>query len=53
MGILFVLGYGYDKFLKMITTNVPNWIDVAMKGYLEKRYGVDMDKKEKEDEDQY
>ena len=43
MGILFVLGYGYDKFLKMITTNLPNWIDALMKGYLEKRYGVDMD----------
>ncbi|MGL6126553.1 hypothetical protein, partial [Chryseobacterium artocarpi] len=29
-GILFVLGYGYDKFLKMITTNLPNWIDKSV-----------------------
>lgn len=29
-GVLFVLGYGYDKFLKMITTNLPEWIDRAV-----------------------
>tara|TARA_B110000967_G_scaffold209539_1_gene266152 strand:+ start:2232 stop:2618 length:387 start_codon:yes stop_codon:yes gene_type:complete len=51
MGILFVLGYGYDKFLKMITTNLPDWIDALMKGYLEKRYGVDMKDKNLENED--
>ncbi|MDB0600343.1 hypothetical protein PL373_04130 [Tenacibaculum maritimum] len=50
MGILFVLGYGYDKFLKMITTNLPNWIDQFVKGYLENRYGVDIDKKDKDKE---
>ncbi|REC41229.1 MULTISPECIES: hypothetical protein [Chryseobacterium] len=33
-GILFVLGYGYDKFLKMITTNLPNWIDTTMNLYI-------------------
>ena len=42
---LFMLGYGYDRFLKMITTNFPNWIDLIVKGFLEKRYGIDMDKK--------
>ena len=43
-GILFVLGYGYDKFLKMITTNLPNWIDKAVKAYIEKTYGVHTDR---------
>ena len=43
-GVLFVLGYGYDKFLKMITTNLPNWIDKAVKAYIEKTYGVSTDK---------
>ncbi|UUC46534.1 hypothetical protein [Flavobacterium cerinum] len=42
-GMLFVLGYGYDKFLKMITTNLPNWIDKAVKAYIEKTYGVNTD----------
>lgn len=42
-GILFVLGYGYDKFLMIITTNFPNWIDKAVKGYLESKYGVNID----------
>jgi len=46
-GILFVLGYGYDKFLKMTTTNLPNWIDKAMKGYLSARYGIKMDDEKK------
>ncbi len=39
-GILFVLGYGYDKFLKMITTNLPEWIERAIDLYIEGRYGV-------------
>lgn len=39
-GILFVLGYGYDKFLKMITTNLPEWIERAINLYIEGRYGV-------------
>lgn len=39
-GVLFVLGYGYDKFLKMITTNLPNWIDKAVNLFIENRYGV-------------
>ncbi len=52
-GMLFVLGYGYDKFLKMITTNLPSWIDKAVKAYIEKTYGVNTDKTfgEKEDND--
>jgi len=29
-GVLFVLGYGYDKFLRMITTSLPEWIDRAV-----------------------
>lgn len=48
-GILFVLGYGYDVFLKLITKNAPKWIDGLVKGYLENRYGIDIDKDEKED----
>lgn len=54
-GILFVLGYGYDKFLKMITTNLPNWIDKAVKAYIEKTYGVHTDRapyKEEHNEDE-
>ncbi|MBN9284282.1 MULTISPECIES: hypothetical protein [Flavobacterium] len=53
-GMLFVLGYGYDKFLKMITTNLPSWIDKAVKAYIEKTYGINTDKapKEKEEEDE-
>lgn len=39
-GILFVLGYGYDKFLKMITTNLPNWIEKAVNAFIETRYGI-------------
>ncbi|UTX50102.1 hypothetical protein [Chryseobacterium sp. MA9] len=38
-GVLFVLGYGYDKFLKMITNNLPNWIDKAVNLLIENRYG--------------
>jgi hypothetical protein len=53
-GVLFVLGYGYDKFLKMITTNLPNWIDKAVNLLIENRYGVNTerqsDKEEKTDE---
>ncbi|WP_426278698.1 hypothetical protein ACN9MN_05570 [Chryseobacterium sp. S-02] len=52
-GVLFVLGYGYDKFLKMITTNLPNWIDKAVNLLIENRYGVNTerqaDKEEKTD----
>ena len=29
-GVLFVLGYGYDKFLKMITNNLPDWVERAV-----------------------
>lgn len=43
-GVLFVLGYGYDKFLKMITTNLPNWIDNAVNLFIENRYGVKTDR---------
>ncbi|NML57726.1 hypothetical protein [Chryseobacterium cheonjiense] len=43
-GILFVLGYGYDKYLKMITTNLPNWIDKAVNLFIETRYGVRTDR---------
>ncbi|MCW1961468.1 hypothetical protein [Chryseobacterium viscerum] len=39
-GVLFVLGYGYDKFLKMITNNLPNWIDKAVNLLIENRYGA-------------
>jgi hypothetical protein len=42
-GVLFVLGYGYDKFLKLSTENLPNWIDKAVKAYIEKTYGVNTD----------
>ncbi|MCP1299223.1 hypothetical protein NK356_08610 [Chryseobacterium sp. S0630] len=50
-GILFVLGYGYDKFLKMITTNLPNWIDKAVNLFIENRYGVKTDRKFDEEEE--
>ncbi len=43
-GVLFVLGYGYDKFLKMITTNLPNWIDKAVNLLIENRYGVNTER---------
>ncbi|WP_079242287.1 hypothetical protein [Chryseobacterium indologenes] len=50
-GILFVLGYGYDKFLKMITTNLPNWIDKAVNLFIENRYGVKTDRQFDEEEE--
>ncbi|MDR4953583.1 hypothetical protein REB14_15500 [Chryseobacterium sp. ES2] len=50
-GILFVLGYGYDKFLKMITTNLPNWIDKAVNLFIENRYGVETDRQFDEEEE--
>ena len=43
-GVLFVLGYGYDKFLKMITTNLPYWIDTSVSLFIETRYGVKTDR---------
>lgn len=54
-GVLFVLGYGYDKFLKMITTNLPDWIDKAMNLYIEDKYGAKSgrqsdEEKQKQDE---
>lgn len=54
-GVLFVLGYGYDKFLKMITTNLPYWIDTSVSLFIETRYGVKTDrhthvKEEKKDD---
>ncbi|MFP9114600.1 hypothetical protein ACLI1A_11705 [Flavobacterium sp. RHBU_3] len=55
-GVLFVLGYGYDKFLKMVSTNLPNWIDKAVQAYIEKTYGVnsykDRFKKDVENKDE-
>lgn len=51
-GVLFVLGYGYDKFLKMITTNLPNWIDKAVNLFIEDRYGVRTDRRSDEKEEQ-
>ncbi|QWT86267.1 hypothetical protein KBP46_23080 [Chryseobacterium sp. PCH239] len=50
-GILFVLGYGYDKFLKMITTNLPNWIDKAVNLFIENRYGVKTDRQSDEEQE--
>ncbi len=50
-GILFVLGYGYDKFLKMITTNLTNWIDKAVNLFIENRYGVKTDRQFDEEEE--
>lgn len=49
-GILFVLGYGYDKFLKMITTNLPNWIDTAVNHYIGNQNGASADQKSDEEE---
>ena len=49
-GVLFVLGYGYDKFLKMITTNLPNWIDTAVNLFIENRYGIKTEKHFEEQE---
>lgn len=43
-GVLFVLGYGYDKFLKMITNSLPNWIEKAVNLFIETRYGINTDK---------
>ncbi len=43
-GVLFVLGYGYDKFLKMITTNLPSWIDKAVNLLIDNRYGGNTDR---------
>jgi hypothetical protein len=51
-GVLFVLGYGYDKFLKMITTNLPNWIDKAVNLFIEDRYGVRTERRSDEKEEQ-
>lgn len=51
-GVLFVLGYGYDKFLKMINTNLPNWIDKAVNLFIEDRYGVRTDRRLDEKEEQ-
>lgn len=51
-GLLFVLGYGYDKFLKMINTNLPNWIDKAVTAYIEKTYGVNKSNNSKENEEE-
>lgn len=51
-GILFVLGYGYDKFLKMITTNLPSWIDKAVDLFIEDRYGVRIHRQPAEKEEQ-
>ncbi len=48
-GVLFVLGYGYDKFLKMITTNLPDWIDRAVNLHIG---NVDRFKTEKETEEE-
>ncbi len=50
-GILFVLGYGYDKFLMIITTNFPTWADKAVKGYLKNRYGVNIDESDEKKEE--
>ncbi|WP_326984353.1 hypothetical protein VUJ46_07420 [Chryseobacterium sp. MYb264] len=49
-GILFVLGYGYDKFLKMITINLPNWIDKAVNLFIDNRYGVRTERQPLEEE---
>lgn len=50
-GVLFVLGYGYDKFLKMITNNLPNWIDKAVNLFIENRCGVNTNKPSEEEEE--
>ena len=44
------MGYGYDKFLRMITTNLPNWIDKAVTAYIEKTYGVSVGKEPYEED---
>jgi len=49
-GVLFVLGYGYDKFLKMITTNLPNWIDKAVNLFIDNRYGINTDRQSDKEE---
>lgn len=43
-GVLFVLGYGYDKFLKMITTNLPDWIERAVGLHIDNQYGFKADR---------
>ncbi|GAA5084391.1 hypothetical protein GCM10023210_04160 [Chryseobacterium ginsengisoli] len=50
-GILFVLGYGYDKFLKMITTNLPNWIDTTVNLYIGNQQGFKNNKQADEQEE--
>ncbi len=50
-GILFVLGYGYDKYLKMITTNLPNWIEKAVHLFIETRYGIRAERQVDKEED--
>ncbi|WP_156172783.1 hypothetical protein [Chryseobacterium lactis] len=49
-GVLFVLGYGYDKFLKMITNNLPNWIDKVVNLLIDSRYGGKTDRQPDEEE---
>lgn len=49
-GVLFVLGYGYDKFLKMITNSLPNWIEKAVSLFIETRYGVNTDRQTDKEE---
>jgi len=49
-GILFVLGYGYDKFLQMITNNLPNWIDKTVNLFIDNRYGIRTDSQPVEEE---
>ncbi|WP_144282628.1 hypothetical protein [Chryseobacterium echinoideorum] len=49
-GVLFVLGYGYDKYLKMITTNLPEWIDRAVNLHIGNHDGFKTDRKSGEEE---
>lgn len=55
-GVLFVLGYGYDKFLKIIATNLPEWIDRSVDLFIENRYGIKVyrqpDKKVEEEKEE-
>lgn len=51
-GLLFVLGYGYDKFLKIITTNLPNWIDKAVDLFIENQYGIRTERQADVEKDQ-
>ncbi len=51
-GLLFVLGYGYDKFLKMINTNLPSWIDKIVAAYIDRTYGVNSSNNHKENEEE-